>query len=406
MKTDGLQPLKGHELNPVAPYYFLAPKQLASYEEYERGYRLCEVMPLNSTAAVTARDHFLVAFDERELLGRLDEFCDPTISDEEIRRRYFTRTRSAKYLAGDTRGWRLSQARSIAAKVPDLRSHVRDLQYRPFDYRKIFWADWMIDWPRPSVMRHLRTPGNVALIARRQTPAGAHVGYFWVTETMVLDGLIRSDNRGSESMFPLWTNDGQRSANFSPAFVADCCRQWGLRWNDVRAADGATEFDPEDLLSFIYALFHCPSYRQRFADWLRVDFPRVLLPKTPRLFRQMSRMGVKLIELHLLRQLESSSVSFVGDSTIVERGCPRFADGRVWISPHAYFAPVTESTWQYQVGTYQVCRKWLKDRLGRQLSAVELRRYGQIVSALSQTQSLMQEMERCVTAAGGWEGAF
>ncbi len=97
-------------LQPHSPYYFLVPRHFPGSDQYEKGFRLVDVMPLHSTAAVTARDHFLVGFDEGALLDRLRAFCDPDTSDDEIRRRYFTRTRSNKYKAGDTRGWNLTDA--------------------------------------------------------------------------------------------------------------------------------------------------------------------------------------------------------------------------------------------------------------------------------------------------------
>ena len=142
-------------LDPRTPYYFLVPHDRSGEREYARGYRLPDIMPVNSTVAVTARDSFVVAFSEAELEARIAVLGDSHVSDDEIRRRYFTSGRSTKYPPGDTRGWRLAEARQRVAREPDWRRWIRDCLYRPFDRRKIFWAPWMIDWPRPAVMTHL-----------------------------------------------------------------------------------------------------------------------------------------------------------------------------------------------------------------------------------------------------------
>jgi predicted helicase len=395
-------------LQPHPPYYFLVPRQFSGSDQYEQGFRLVDVMPLHSTAAVTARDHFLVEFDEAGLLDRLQAFSNLEISDDEIRRRYFTRTRSAKYKAGDTRGWKLADARPKAAAISDLRPYLCEFQYRPFDHRVMFWADWVVDWPRLAVMKHLTEPGNVALVARRQIPSSAPASYFWVTDSIVLDGLIRSDSRGSESMFPLWTRGADPTPNFAAEFIDACSRRLDLKWCEHGAADLVCEFGPQEVFHYIYALFYSPSYRQQFASWLRVDFPRVLLPRGPELFREMAKVGRRLVQLHLLRKPGSSVVRFVadGDSTCVTAGCPKFDGERVWVNPHAYFTPVTSAAWQFRVGTYQVCRKWLRDRLGRELPTQEIQRYCQLVAALTETLTLMQEVDHAITHAGGWAQAY
>ncbi len=189
-------------------------------------------MPVNSTAAVTARDGFVIAFDEAELRERMELFRHPQISDETIRTRFFGHSRSHKYPPGDTRGWRLSEARQRVRDDPDWSRRIRPCLYRPFDRRSVYWTPWMIDWPRRGVMRHLIGGDNLAIVARRQTPPALPCTYFWVTDAVAIDGLIRSDNRGSESVFPLYlqaaacedmtTEDGDRfpgqPGQCSPAF--------------------------------------------------------------------------------------------------------------------------------------------------------------------------------------------
>ncbi|HEX5105143.1 MAG TPA: type ISP restriction/modification enzyme, partial [Pirellulaceae bacterium] len=142
-------------IRPAAPDWRFVPTRKTVHPEYDAGWPLTELMPVNTPAPVTARDHFVVAFHEEELQRRIAEFRDLAIPDDEIRRRYFTRTRSSRYQPGDTRGWQLSEARRIIAADPDWQRHITRCLYRPFDWRYVFWHPAMIDWPRTEVTRHL-----------------------------------------------------------------------------------------------------------------------------------------------------------------------------------------------------------------------------------------------------------
>ena len=136
--------------------FTLIERSASRYPEYDSAWSLAEAMPLNTTAPVTARDHFVVGFTAEELSARMaNESRDLSIPDDEIRQRYFHRTRSARYQSGDTRGWKLCQARRIVAADDRLGSKIIRCLYRPFDWRYVFWHPAMIDWPRNEVTRHL-----------------------------------------------------------------------------------------------------------------------------------------------------------------------------------------------------------------------------------------------------------
>lgn len=409
--------LPSTRLEPRPPHFFLAPRSDQRSREYEAGHRLCDIMPVNSTAVVTARDSFVIAFDEDQLHERMCEFASPDVADNEIRRKYFLSTRSSKYEAGDTRGWRVTEARQRLRAEPQWEQHIRGCLYRPFDRRAIFWTSWMIDWPRTNVMRHLVSPGNLALIARRQTPPGQPCCYFWVSDAIAVDGVIRSDNRGSESVFPLFLSSPARKGqparfqpNFSDAFVHYCETRLGMAWQSAASEDQRPSLSPHQLFCYIYALFHCPSYRQRFNQLLRVDFPRVLVPRTPKLFHALARLGELLVQAHLLNSSQPS-IPLREDppgkeAGMIKRGYPRYSDETIWISKHIGFAPVEQAVWDYRVGTYQVCRKWLRDRRNRELLPSELQRYGQILHAIRLTIRTAAALDRQIKCYGGWEEAF
>ncbi len=431
--------LRFRAITPTSSQYFFCPRPRAEAAEYAAAPRLPDLMPIHTTAPVTARDHFVVAFTRDELLARMADFRDPTIADAELRARYFRNTRSPTYPAGDTRGWKLDQARRRMAADPRWREHVRPCWYRPFDERFVYWSDAMVDWPRNKVMPCLLRPGNLALVARRQMLPSQACNYFWIVDQLLLDGLIRSDNRGSESVFPLWISAEHGAApprdrvNLDEPFLERAARQLGIRWQlDGPRSDDA--FCARDMLHYMYALLFSPGYRLRYADRLWSDFPRVLLPRRTKLFRELAAVGGQLADLHLLRGLRlaaatpeshpravqaagplSSDAASAGaalsqwsidQAPIVQAGFPKYASQRVSINRAVWLDPVPDAIWTYRVGGHQVCAKWLKDRRGRMLTDRDLMVYQAIVSALGGTWRAEIEIEAAIEDAGGWPAAF
>lgn len=346
--------------------------------EHEAGWPIDEAMPVHSTAPVTARDAFVIARTRAELEARCRDFCDPSVSDDEIRARYFTRTRSPLYAAGDTRGWKLAEARRRMQQT-DWQLLIHRVLYRPLDERFILWAPWMIDWPRGEVTSHLVGHENLTLITRRQAPPNMPWTYAWVTDNLALDGVIRSDNRGSESLFPLWLYSAEgRVANFSPRFIADFEAATGLFCG--AATTDQSVFCPEDLLAYIYALLSCTAYRQRYQAQLTSSFPRVSIPRSKEVFQRLALAGRRLFTA----TADRVAVRYVGSfPTAIDTGFPRYESGRVWLNKCSYLSGISSRTWQWRVGTYQVCLKYLKSWRGQTLDEPGMR---QIIAALTQAR--------------------
>jgi predicted helicase len=363
-------------------------------------------MPVNTTAPVTARDHFVVAFTREELEHRIAEFRDLSIPDDVIRERYFTRTRSRRYQRGDTRSWKLAAARQAVAADEDWQAKIVRCLYRPFDWRFVFWHPAMIDWPRSEVTRLLMEGQGVrsqesgvnidaplapspqplfplCLLARRQQLSSQPCTYFWISDGLALDGVIRSDNRGSESLFPMWSDRPDRTGiaddgelrmtpNFNTNFLAELAALIGI------------SPQPLDLLAYIYALFHSSTYRERYAAELRTDFPRILLPGNGELFSMLVGLGRLLIDRHLLR---AGGWNLSPNGSIQNDKLP----------PPKDFRPKN-----FRVGGYEVLRKWLQPK-HRSSDDPEFQR---IVAAIDETIELMRAIDAAITQHGGFPVAF
>jgi predicted helicase len=374
-------------LSPALPQRSFVPQVAAIPSSYEQGWLLSEAMPVNTTAPVTARDGFVVAFTREELVERLTAFVDLSIPDAAIRERYFGNTRSSKYPSGDSRGWKLAEARRTLAADSSWRQRIVRCQYRPFDDRYVLWHPAMVDWPRPEVTRHLLARPNLSLIARRQSPPGQPANYFWATRRLALDGIIRSDNRGSESLFPIWLYDGpEPRGNFSPAFVQAMEQATGLRFVDCcESSETNSPLTPFTLAGYVYGLFWSPEYRTSYQAAICREFPRILLPDSTEQFHRVSHLGQRLLALHAEEATVDASATPIMSLT---SGYPLWRDGHVWLNASTSICEISESAWNMRIGTHQVARKWLKDRRERPLSFQEVEHYRQLVGRLEQTTLL------------------
>jgi len=171
-------------------------------------------------------------------------------------------------------------------------------------------------------------------------------------------------------------------------------------------------FGPEDIFHYAYAVFHSPAYRERYAEFLRIDFPRLPLTSDVALFRALCAAGEELVGLHLLERVPQPFTGYpVAGDHVVEPGYPKYVPprdgpggeaGRVYINRTQYFENVPPEVWEFHIGGYQVCDKWLKDRRGRALSPAEIRHYEQIVVALSETIRLMDAIDALIDEGGGF----
>ncbi len=272
----------------------------------------------------------------------------------------------------------------------------------------------MVDWPRPELTRHLDISGNKALITTRITqdifsvfvshlpPAHKSVSAYDVNYVFPLTTAPSSGAQRS-----LLFDDGKQHPNFAPAFLKAFAG--ALQLSQERPHGLPAGLTPEDIFHYAYALFHSPGYRSRYAEFLKIDFPRLPLTGNLELFRALARLGGELTALHLLEspKLAQPITEFIGGrhSEVEKISWSRHT---VWVdkAQTTGFHGVREEVWNFHIGGYQVCEKWLKDRKGRELTKDDLAHYQKIVVAFSETIRLMAEIDVVIAQHGGWPGAF
>ncbi|WP_231948393.1 type ISP restriction/modification enzyme [Phormidesmis priestleyi] len=387
-------------LAPQSPFYLFVPQDTQYLTEYEQGWKLTDIFPVNSTGIVTARDHFVLDFDRDSLLQRIQEFANPTLSDVATREKYFWGKGSSKYPDGDTRGWKLPEARRKVQSDPDWEKRVVSCSYRPFDYRKLYYTEWMVDWSRGEVMGHMLAGENLAFHVCRQTVSESWQ-HILATNQLTDDCYVSNKSRERGYTIPLHLYpEAESEKALGITRRPNLCQPF---LNDITAKLGYTP-TPEAIFYYIYAIFHSPTYRSRYAEFLKIDFPRVPLTRNDTLFRQLAAYGEQLVALHLMKSAslaQNQLPQFVeqGGNCIVDPAHPKYEINTLSVIINKKgdrFTDIPQAVWNFYVGGYPVCAKWLKDRKGRTLSPQDITHYQQIVVALSETIKLMTAIDQAI----------
>jgi predicted helicase len=320
----------------------------------------------------SSRDDLVVGFSKQEVVERIEAFIDPATSEEAIRERFFPGKKVAEYAPGDTRQWSLTAARTALQGDTGWRDAIRPTLYCPFDVRYVLYDPRMVDWPRPEVLGHM-LQDNLCLLVNRQSKEDFAV----LCSDMITERKIAAVYDASTTV-PLYLYPtegglptGGRTPNLKLALTRTLPEKLGLRFLPDGKGDLHSTIGPEDIFAYLYAVLYSPTYRTRYATFLRTDFPRLPLTSDPALFRTLVDLGNTLIQLHLMKTAGSNQPGYpVLGSDRVER--MEFMQDRVYINAEQYFEGVQEPAWQYRIGGYQVAHKWLKDRKGRLLSFDDL----------------------------------
>lgn len=390
-------------LKPATPFYFLQVSEDTSAETWTAWPQLSEVMPTYSSGVITARDELVLDYEPGPILDRIMRLRDTKTSDESLRQELFTAKSSPKYAPGDSRGWKLPAARKKLREDDQWRDRVAPCSYRPFDRRCVYMTEWMVDWSRPELRRHLRLPNNPVLVFPRNTGAGKPWDHVFVSYEPIL-GRFFPDSACITYMAPtLVISEGILGREATVAANFRDAQAWALtNKHEIRSR-------ARQELGYIYCILHSPTYRARYLSHLRADFPRIPFAPVPTLFDSLAQLGGELVALHLLEapKLSQPITEFIGGrNPEVEK--ISWSKNTVWIdkAQTTGFKGVREDVWNFHIGGYQVCERWLKDRKGRTLSKDDIDHYQRIVVALSETIRLMKEIDQVIEQHGGWPGAF
>jgi predicted helicase len=396
-----------------APMYYFVAKDFSLGKIYEAGISIAQLFPVNSVGFVTSRDHFVIDISVTQLENRIRDFFAMPISEIQ-----------EQYALSENSSFKISEVRQSAQKFES--NAIHRVSYRPFDERYVYFSDEFIERSRHEVMNHLLSKRNIAINYCKQFKTGDDFYHLFLAKNIFESCIV--SNRTSEitygaplylypeakaDMFtapPLLQERGPEGEvpNLNPEIVAQIAEKIGLKFEDDGVAAALADrrkrptksFAPIDLLDYIYGVLHSPNYREKYKEFLKIDFPRVPYPESAKEFWAFAELGGELRALHLMQSPKLSKLitkfSVSGSNEVEKIIFEPTAKGvgKVFINKDQFFDGVPEVAWSFYIGGYQPAQKWLKDRKGRALSADDVLHYQKIVVALTETARVMGEIEK------------
>ena len=399
--------VKWKKIFPRPEFYLFTPTDNKLANHYYSFFKITEIFPVNNVGVVTSRDNFVTDFEKQKLEQRINQFVDPKFNEEILKKTYDLK---------ENNSWEVNEQREKLRKDLDWKDSITKILYRPFDKRWILYHDEMIERSRKEVMQHLLEE-NIALCIGRQSSVIGSGNYdiVFVSEQIVDFNLFR---RGGELVFPLYiykkSIEKKKSAIsqlliFEPEaqyeailpnisfevrnYLSERYKKPFLSPSDYdKKIKG---FGSKDIFYYTYAILCSNTYRTKYDEFLKIDFPHIPFTKDYKLFIKLGKLGKQLADLHLLKSnvLDKpiSKFSGKGDNKVTIR--PKWDNKKVNINDNQYFTNVKEEVWNYQIGGYKVCEKWLKDRKKRTLTLDEITTYCKIVTALSKTIEIQKKID-------------
>lgn len=370
-----------NELSPQKPNLFFVPKNFEDQEEYDKGFRVDEILPLNASGIKTQRDDASVFITDEERNHVKNDFLN--LSEVELK---------SKYDFKDVRDWQVSAAQNDLQKNPIIEDR---LLYRPFDVRFTLYTGktkGIQGYPRYDKMRHMINNENISLIICRQQST---FDFQHVICTKYISDMcvISSQTKEGAYFFPiyLYPEEGSFDAERRPNLDEKI-------WAQINTAIGK-ETSPEDIFDYIYGVLHSPHYREKYKEFLKVDFPRIPYPKNADEFEHFRSCGNALRELHLMHNVPESPVRFEQKGSMMvdylrwEWNKDDGYSGNIWINDTQFFESVPAEAWEFYIGGYQPAQKWLKDRKGRKLEYDDVEHYRKIIAVLMETARIMKTID-------------
>jgi predicted helicase len=377
---------KWKTLFPKSQFYLFIPREEKLLESYEKYPKITEVFPLNGVGMTTARDSFVIDRDKNVLLNRIRLFKNSKYSDEELH---------SFFQINKKKGWSIRKAWNILQPIcdSDLNKFIFPVQYRPFDVQWIFYHDSVVWRTVKKLMNHM-IEDNLGLVTNRQV--NGEFKHAFCSSMLIDNCIVSSETKERSYLFPLYIYPDLDKKDLFSHKKETTQRQPNISPDVFTALYEIYKDKPtsEEIIYYIYALLYSNIYRTKYAGFLRIDFPRIPFTKNYKLFCKMEEYGKLLVDLHLLKskEIDPPIAKFEGKGeNKIEK--VTYKDSRVSINKDQYFEGIPEEVWQYQIGGYQVCDKWLKDRKGQGLSLDDIKHYCKVVTAIKKTIGIQKEID-------------
>ncbi len=405
LNKNSIQSIGFKELPNTAPMFYMFPRDLEKEEDYKKGFSLNDLFKINGNGITTAHDKFVIKDTKQELLQWFNDFRNSERDTDYLHKRFDVKKK---------KGWDILEGYDNIKNAEDLSVYAKKLRYRPFDDKYIFYEDKIV-WRTVRKIMNNYNDSNLGLLCPKAFK-DASFSHIFITDK-ISEAIFLSSQTGSNAMnMPLYiysetkkqqtiVQSEKRTPNLDVKIIGVIAKKLALTFTNEKETTKET-FAPIDVLDYIYAVLHSPTYREKYKEFLKIDFPRVPFPKDQDTFWKLVRLGGKIRQIHLL---ESTTVEqyitqypVAGDNLVsrkMTKNSPGYVSnneihGKVYINDEQYFDNVPIVAWEFYIGGYQPAQKWLKDRNGRKLEWEDIAHYQKIIVALSETDRIMEEINK------------
>jgi len=392
---------KWQELKLQKPYYWFVPKDFGLEGKYKNFISVKSIFNHYGSGVNTRRDHFMVSQLKDKLKNRLSLFTSS--QDDEIIKSNFS--------LPNTKYWKLSEARKIAKKT-DFRKMIFEYCYRPFDLRYVYYNPEIIergDARLPTIKHFFQDNLSILLSKKIDKPRWDDV---FITNK-IADGHSAS---ARTYIFPLYLYEPHKKFIFKGQKHLDIKgtqkeldgqkrdKKSNIKDEIIKKLSDTykKQIIPEQIFYYIYGILYSNIYRQKYNEFLKIDFPKIPFTKNEKVFSKISELGKELVELHLLKspklekpiaQFPISTGNILKDNRVEKREYQE-KEKRIYINEKQYFENIESEIWNYYIGGYQVLDKWLKDRIDKVLSPEDIEHYLKVITTLEYTISLQKQIDK------------
>ena len=378
-----IETIEWKEFIPSEPFYLFKFQESITKKEYKKGYSLNDIFNISGNGIVTKRDKLVISFDKITLLNNLKKFGNTNYNDNEIASIFNLPTI-------DKDKWNLSEARKHIIENGINENKIIKFLYRPFDQRYLYYDDILVARLVEKISKNMGKE-NLALIVGRY---GSAVSQEFMWNIAFISDTVTDLNlfyRGGAKVYPLYIYEDIEGILYSDE--NNKYENFNIEFKEYLNKFYSDSCSPEQIFSYIYSLLYSPSYRVKYHDFLNVDFPNILFPKSKEVFEKMSNLGKDLINVQLFKFFPSYKIgNFLekGDNIVKDL---KFINNKLFINESQYFNLVSDDIYKFFIGGYQVIDKYLKYRKGKQLTLEEIENVENIIKVIAFTIDQMKKID-------------
>ncbi|NGY54171.1 DNA methyltransferase [Campylobacter sp. CFSAN093232] len=342
------------------PFYLFLPQNNDLLEEYNKGISVKDIFMLSSVGIASSKDAILISTNNKKLEQQVYNFYN------EFDKKY-----------------------------------IKEIAYKPFDTQKIYYDIKKVERPRIDIMEHFLGYENIGLIYDRGTNL-KEISNLFISSKVIDKHLVGANSYVS----PLYLYPTTRSKkflkkenpNFNEENFTSKIENFKESFRTFIDELYKEKFSPEDILGYIYAVLFHKIYKEKYLDFLKIDFPKIPFVENKKIFKNLSKLGLKLVNLHLLKNDE---LDFnIGEALFKDIKNKNFKIQKIkynkdakelFINESLYFNKVSPEIYEFKIGGYAVLDKYLKSHKEED---IDHKHFTLIIQTLDETLKIQDEISK------------